>query len=131
MPRLLRAVRLIAVAVLTGALAAPAPVALASAGEPPPDVYQLLENPETTAVGQEPPHAELTPYADTAGALEGRSRTPWVRSLDGTWKIHMSDRPEDVPRGFYAEGYDTGGAGWRGVTVPHTWQTDGLDHPMF
>ncbi|NED84348.1 hypothetical protein G3I76_30170, partial [Streptomyces sp. SID11233] len=98
---------------------------------PPADVYQLLENPEITEVGQEAPHADLTPYADAAAARRGSGKSPWTKSLDGDWKIHMSDRPEDVPKNFYTEGYDTNGSGWRDVSVPHTWQTDGLDHPVF
>ncbi|MDW6057616.1 hypothetical protein SAZ11_05570 [Streptomyces sp. FXJ1.4098] len=43
----------------------------------------------------------------------------------------MSDRPEEVPKDFFAEGHGTSGPGWRSVSVPHTWQTDGLDHPVF
>ncbi|MCX4908935.1 glycoside hydrolase family 2 TIM barrel-domain containing protein [Streptomyces sp. NBC_00878] len=98
---------------------------------PPSNVYTLLENPEVTGVGQEPAHAELTPYADTRSALAAESDGPWTKSLDGTWKLHMSDRPEDVPEDFSKEGYNTAGSGWRSVRVPHTWQTDGLDHPVF
>ena len=97
---------------------------VAAAAGPPSDVYQYLENPEMTGEGQEPHHAAL-PQLDLAADNDVK----WTASLDGAWKIKMSDRPEQVPAGFYAEGYDT--AGWRTVTVPHTWQTDGLDHPVF
>ena len=41
----------------------------------------------------------------------------------------MADLPEHVPAGFHADGYDT--SGWPTARVPHTWQTDGLDHPIF
>jgi beta-galactosidase len=115
----------VAVSVLlaTGISAVPA------AADPPADVYTYLENPQMVAEGQEQPHVELRPYADAAAARAGGDETPWTRSLDGDWRINMSQRPEDVPRGFFAEGFDT--SGWRVVKVPHTWQTDGLDHPMF
>ncbi|WP_238431509.1 glycoside hydrolase family 2 TIM barrel-domain containing protein [Streptomyces cavernae] len=120
---------------LAAALVAPLPPsAAADAPTRPSDVYTLLEDPEATAVGQEPAHAELTPYADARSALAGEAGepdSPWTRSLDGTWKLNMSDHPEDVPKDFFTEGYDTGGSDWRSVRVPHTWQTDGLDHPMF
>ena len=53
----------------------------------------------------------------------------YTQSLDGKWRIAMAKRPEEVPAGFHADGYDT--SGWREVSVPHTWQTDGLDHPIF
>ncbi len=101
----------------------------AVAAPPPDDVYTYLDDPEMVAEGQEAPHAELRPYAGVAAALKGGQETPWTRSLDGRWRIKMADRPAEVPRGFHAEGYDT--SGWRTVSVPHTWQTDGLDHPMF
>ncbi|MFJ6569233.1 glycoside hydrolase family 2 TIM barrel-domain containing protein [Streptomyces sp. NPDC091292] len=127
-----RGLRALAVLALAGALMAPLPSAVAAdTPSQPSDVYKLLEDPEVTGVGQEPAHAELTPYADTRAALAGEPGGPWTKSLDGTWKLHMSDRPEDVPKDFSQEGYDTGGSGWRSVRLPHTWQTDGLDHPLF
>jgi beta-galactosidase len=119
-------IAILAVGVLcaTGLVTTPA-----MAADPPADVYTYLENPEMVAEGQEQPHVELRPYADAAAARAGADATPWIRSLDGDWKLNMSDRPGDVPRGFFAEGFDT--SAWRTVKVPHTWQTDGLDHPMF
>ncbi|WP_093420584.1 glycoside hydrolase family 2 TIM barrel-domain containing protein [Saccharopolyspora flava] len=107
----------------------------AAAAEPPGpgipggDVHAYLDDPQQVGEGQEAPHALLRPYDDVEAAARGEERTPFTQSLDGQWRIAMADRPEDVPPGFYAEGYDT--SGWRAVTVPHTWQTDGLDHPMF
>ncbi len=131
MHRLRRTFRGLAVLALAGALMAPLPAAAVAVADPPDDVYRLLEDPEATAVGQEPPHAELTPHQDAASAREGDRDGPWTASLDGTWKLHMSERPEEVPKGFHAPGFDTGSDGWRSVKVPHTWQTDGLDHPLF
>ncbi|MCK2255879.1 MULTISPECIES: glycoside hydrolase family 2 TIM barrel-domain containing protein [unclassified Crossiella] len=93
------------------------------------DVYSYLENPRITGEGQEPHHAELRPYTDHAAALRGDERTPFTQSLDGDWKIQMAELPEKVPAGFSAADYDV--RGWRTVRVPHTWQTDGLDHPIF
>ncbi|WPB89162.1 glycoside hydrolase family 2 protein [Streptomyces malaysiensis] len=131
LPRFRRFPRLAALALALALTVPTAPAAAADPKDPPADVYRLLEDPEVTSVGQEPAHARLTPYADTAEALGGGSRSRWTASLDGTWKLHMSDRPEEVPKDFFTEGYDTSEGGWRSVSVPHTWQTDGLDHPMF
>jgi beta-galactosidase len=113
--------------VVAGSLGATAPEA--SAADPPPDVHAYLEDPRMVAEGQEPPHAFLRPHVDTASAARRDERTPYTLPLDGQWRIAMADRPADVPARFYADGYDT--SGWRTVSVPHTWQTDGLDHPMF
>ena len=114
-------------AVLSIVTGAATPVA--AAAEPPPDVHTYLENPRMVAEGQQPHHAFLRPYADVRSAARRDERTPFTLSLDGKWRIAMADRPADVPARFYADGYDT--SGWRTVTVPHTWQTDGLDHPIF
>ena len=102
--------------------------ATAAAG-PLADVYSYLEDPERVAEGQEAPHAVLRPYLAAAAARAGADETPWTRSLDGAWRIKMADRPEDVPTRFWADGYDT--SRWQTVQVPHSWITDGLDHPMF
>ncbi|MCQ8828030.1 glycoside hydrolase family 2 TIM barrel-domain containing protein [Streptomyces malaysiensis] len=109
--RLSRFPRLAALALALALTVPTAPVAAADPKGPPADVYQLLEDPEVTSVGQEPAHTRLTPYADTAEALGGGSRSRWTASLDGTWKLHMSDRPEEVPKDFFTEGYDTSGGG--------------------
>lgn len=98
----------------------------AAAGPPradgfPAEVHSYLEDPERTEEGQVPPHARLP----EAGAGADR----WERSLDGRWRFALADRPESAPAGFWKEGYDT--SAWKEVSVPHTWQTDDLDHPLF
>ncbi|MDT7785219.1 MAG: beta-galactosidase [Pseudonocardiales bacterium] len=90
---------------------------IAAAVDPPPDVHTYLEDPRMVEEGQEPHHAFLDQQPD------------FTRSLDGQWRIAMADKPSEVPARFYADDYDT--SGWRTVNVPHTWQTDGLDHPIF
>ncbi|WP_242906484.1 glycoside hydrolase family 2 TIM barrel-domain containing protein [Actinomadura terrae] len=95
---------------------------------PPPDVYTYLDDPGMTGEGQEPPHAVLRPYDGAREARAGEARR-WTRSLNGTWRFALADRPAEVPAGFYRDGYDT--SGWREVRVPHTWQSDRLDHPVF
>ncbi|WP_232376251.1 glycoside hydrolase family 2 TIM barrel-domain containing protein [Amycolatopsis aidingensis] len=114
---------------IAAVLMPPAAGVPASAAEPPPDAYTYLDDPRMTGEGQQEPHAELRPYADAESAARRTEDTPYTRSLDGDWKIAMADLPRQVPDGFYAEDYDV--SGWRTVSVPHTWQTDGLDHPIF
>ncbi|TDD62178.1 DUF4981 domain-containing protein [Kribbella antibiotica] len=105
------------------------PATPAPAAAPPPDVYQYLEDPQLVGEGQQAPHAELRPYDDTQQAIKAGKDSRWTRSLDGKWRIKMADRPQDVPAGFHDDGYDT--SAWPTADVPHTWQTDGLDHPIF
>ncbi|MEV6240473.1 glycoside hydrolase family 2 TIM barrel-domain containing protein [Lentzea sp. NPDC051838] len=82
-----------------------------------------------TGEGQESHHAELRPYSSVEEALRGKESTPYTRTLDGSWQLRMFDLPTQVPAAFSEPGYDV--SRWRTVTVPHTWQTDGLDHPMY
>ncbi|GAA4106031.1 glycoside hydrolase family 2 TIM barrel-domain containing protein [Actinomadura miaoliensis] len=111
----------------TGLATVPAAARSAPSG-PPPDVYTYLDDPQMTAEGQEPPHSVLRPYDDRDDAAASRG-SRWERSLDGEWRLAMADRPAEVPEGFYREGYDT--SRWTKVKVPHTWQSDRLDHPIF
>lgn len=100
----------------------------AEAVDGPSDVYTYLENPGMVAEGQAAPHTRLWPYADDASAVRAGG-SQYVRSLDGAWKFKLADTPGKVPAGYQQPGYDT--SGWSTVQVPHTWQSDFLDHPMF
>lgn len=126
----------IATALLAGFLTVPAAAAAKEpAGGPKTaeDVYRYLEDPRMTGEGQQPPHADLRPYGDvgtaTRDATEHAARSPYVASLNGGWRMRLFDRPEDVPAEFSAAGFDA--SGWPRVSVPHTWQSDFIDHPMF
>jgi beta-galactosidase len=120
---------LLALVLLGGTVGVVGP-ALAADG--PDDVYSYLDDPGRVSEGQVAPHTRLWPYADDASAARGAGSsgaagTPYVRSLDGTWKFRLFDKPSQVPSGFQ----DSSGASWSTVQVPHTWQSDFLDHPVF
>ncbi len=97
------------------------------------DVYRYLEDPGLTGEGQVQPHADLRPYPDARAAAADVTRhdrpNPYTRSLDGPWQLKIFDRPDDVPNAFRAGGAAT--KGWPTAQVPHTWQSDFIDHPMF
>lgn len=114
------------------AIAGPASVPGASSSVGPTDVadvYRYLDDPAMTGEGQQPPHVPLRPYADAAAAADGGDVTPWAASLNGDWRLTVHPRPDDVPAGFHAADFDV--SDWPIASVPHTWQTDYLDHPMF
>ncbi|MCA2214199.1 glycoside hydrolase family 2 TIM barrel-domain containing protein [Jidongwangia harbinensis] len=97
------------------------------------DVYRYLEDPELTGEGQEEPHVDLRPYAGARQAVadltERNAANPNVRTLNGDWRLKIFDRPDDVPAEFRTAGFDA--SAWPAATVPHTWQSDFTDHPMF
>lgn len=102
-----------AAAVLAGLL-----VGLPPAEAAPIDAYRYLEDPGMVAEGQVAPHTRLWPYADDSAAVRGAG-SPYVRLLNGDWRFRLGKTPDDVS------------GAWQTVQVPHTWQSDFLDHPMF
>jgi beta-galactosidase len=97
------------------------------------EVYQYLENPRLTGEGQEEPHADLRPYpsarAAAADVTSHDAPNPHVLKLNGAWRLKIFDKPDDVPAVFHDNGFDA--SGWPTAKVPHTWQSDFVDHPMF
>ena len=59
-----------------------------------------------------------------AGAVEKASI-----ALNGQWKFQLVERRVDVPQGFEAASYDD--AAWREISVPGSWQAEGLGKPYF
>jgi beta-galactosidase len=107
---------------LTSAMAA----VLLAGQEPAPD----WENPAVVGLNMEPAHATYTPYPDVASALAyDRGRSPFIRSLNGTWKFRWVSRPADRPIGFWGDGYDV--SGWDDVPVPSNWEVLGYDVPIY
>lgn len=113
--------------------AAAAPAAVGAGPRTAAEVYRYLEDPGLTGEGQEPPHADLRPYAGAVAAAADvtshDAADPNVRSLNGAWRLKIFDRPDDVPAAFHDAGFDA--SGWPSASVPHTWQSDFIDHPMF
>ena len=84
--------------------------------------------PEITHVGRLPMRSALVPAPDAAVA-RGDGANPWVRSLDGTWRFLLVDRPEAVPAAFMDP--DTATDDWAEVTVPGLWTMQGFDRPIY
>lgn len=97
------------------------------------DVNRYLDDPRMLGEGQQAPHVDLRPYGDARTAAgditEHSARSPHVASLNGDWRLRLFDRPGDVPAEFHSANFDA--ASWPTASVPHTWQSDFIDHPMF
>ena len=64
------------------------------------------ENPEIFERNQTLPHATLMPYANVEQAMENRRKSsPYHCSLNGTWKFHLAETPEQAPEDFYRKGF--------------------------
>jgi beta-galactosidase len=84
------------------------------------------ENPLITGKNKRPAHVPLGAYpnADLALTCDWK-QSPNQQILNGEWKFHLAPRPEAVPAGFQAEGFDV--SGWKNITVPGNWQIQGFD----
>jgi len=94
------------------------------------------EDPGIFAVGAEKPRAAFVPHADRGGALaRDRTRSPYFRLLNGTWKFRWAKNPFSLPNGFESPAYDD--ADWDPMPVPSNWQVVGAnegrpyDRPFF
>jgi beta-galactosidase len=87
------------------------------------------ETPELTGINRLPARATLLPFATVPQARAGEAeRSPWYRSLDGSWLFRLYDRPEAVPA--QALGRDADGA-WDPIEVPGNWTVQGYDKPHY
>ena len=89
---------------------------------------RVWESPEITEVNRLPMHATFHPYDSQRAALGRRpEQSPWVQSLNGTWRIKMFTRPTEVaPRHTRAE---TDYSKWKKIPVPANWNLHGCGKP--
>jgi len=88
------------------------------------------ENPAAVERNKEPAHATYTPYPDRQSALAGdRWASPFVRSLNGTWKFTWVRKPADRPARFFVDDYDV--SDWDDVPVPSNWEILGYGVPIY
>jgi len=99
------------------------------------NLQSLLENryweqPELVGMNRLPGRSTLFPYPDDASALTlDSSGSPWVRSLNGSWRFKLVKRPEATPRQFASPKLDD--AGWDSIPVPSNWTMQGVDRPHY
>ncbi|MFO1487740.1 MAG: beta-galactosidase, partial [Verrucomicrobiota bacterium] len=88
------------------------------------------ENEQVLHINAEPPRATFVPFADVAGALEGRvEASPFYRSLDGEWKFNWVPRPELRPTNFFETAFDD--SAWKSIPVPSNWEMQGYGVPIY
>lgn len=89
-----------------------------------------IENPQALGINKQPWHATLMPYGDMKEALAAdRYASSFARSLNGKWKFHYVQTPEDRPVDFYKPGYDA--SKWDEIPVPSCWQVLGYGTPYY
>lgn len=94
------------------------------------------ENPKALHQGVERPHATLVAcpsreIADTVGIILGASRekSPWYRSLNGTWKYHFSQTQKQRVPDFHTAQFDD--STWTTIPVPANVEIEGHGVPIY
>jgi beta-galactosidase/evolved beta-galactosidase subunit alpha len=88
------------------------------------------ENPSIIGIDRVEPRTTLIPYADKDSALDGdRMRSPFFKTLDGSWSFGYFPNPGAVPKDFSEEDYDA--SLWDEITVPSCWQLKGYGRPHY
>jgi len=86
------------------------------------------ENPQLVSKNSMPPHAHFIPYSGEQEALQ-KNTSPFMQSLDGTWKFQLVNTVAERPLDFYKSNYNT--KQWKNIKVPANWQTEGFDKFIF
>jgi beta-galactosidase len=86
-------------------------------------------DPDVVSLGRR----SMRPPTTSGASLESArtdARSPWRRSLDGTWAFRLFDHPDRVPATAVTAGPD--GAAWTNVRVPGNWTLQGVgDLPQY
>jgi beta-galactosidase len=96
----------------------------------PSNAQQRWQDPAIFDINRAPPHATYTPFVDREAALTGTAETsPFVLSLNGSWKFNWVRRPADAPPDFFEPGFDD--SGWDEIPVPSNWELEGHGVPHY
>ena len=83
-----------------------------------PALAQLVADPAATGLGRMPMSPGLAPYDSVDAAVSGQP-SPWIRSLDGSWRFRLRASPAEV--GAEDVAAEASADGWHEVTVPGSW----------
>jgi beta-galactosidase len=88
------------------------------------------ESEQMLGLNKEKPTATFFSFGDVESAKKilPENSTYW-KSLDGDWKFNWVKYPDERPKGFYKPDFDV--SGWKSITVPSSWQTQGYDVPVY
>lgn len=76
------------------------------------------------------PHVTSMPYSSTEEAIIGeRRKSEWYKTLSGQWRFHWVKKPSERLNTFQNDDFDV--SGWKEISVPGSWQTQGYDYPIY
>jgi len=78
------------------------------------------QDPNVVSVNTERSRADFTPYPDEKSAILKAGKSPFVTSLNGSWKFKWALHPSKALPGFYNPSVNT--SSWDDIPVPSNWQ---------
>lgn len=87
------------------------------------------ENQYVTQRNRYPMHTPYGAYESIEQALTcDRNASAYVMSLNGMWKFHMYNKPEEIET-FYQDDFDS--SSWQEIPVPGNWEYHGFNKPIY
>ncbi|MEG1587241.1 MAG: glycoside hydrolase family 2, partial [Bacteroidales bacterium] len=94
------------------------------------EYYRQITDPSLITINQEAPRATFIPYAtDKQAILNDRSSSPYFLSLNGTWKFHYTENPEERIVRF--DKVQEIASEWADIKVPGNWEVQGFGIPIY
>ena len=88
------------------------------------------ENPLIYERNKLEPHTDFIAYTSAADARDDEfAKSPYYKSLNGTWKFNFVQKPEERPLDFYKNDFDD--SNWDSITVPSNWELQGFGIPIY
>lgn len=93
-------------------------------------VSSEYENEKVTGINRENGRATFWYYSNQEDAMNGGYyKCPDNISLNGKWKFHFCEKPQDRIVDFYQTKYDV--SEWEEIDVPGSWPLQGYDKPLY
>jgi beta-galactosidase len=88
------------------------------------------ENPQLFEQNKEKPHATFMLFSNTKDVTaDDYNRSPYYKSLNGTWKFIYVDKYANRKKDFYLT--DLNDASWSNISVPSNWELKGFGIPIY
>ena len=88
------------------------------------------ENPTLVDQGKEKPHATFLLFDKEKDVVnDDYVKSPYYKSLNGSWKFNYVDKYADRVKDFYRTDLDV--SGWANLTVPSNWELNGFGIPIY
>lgn len=95
------------------------------------NTYTEITTPTLLSRNKEKARASFMPIADEESykSAGNYTKSPYFKSLNGTWKFFYTEDPCNIPEGFASDTVDI--SGWNDITVPGSWQVQGFGIPIY